>query len=175
MSMLSRALVAIIAVCASTAAMAQSSTNSRRDPVSTALASVDRSAGWCFDATTTAANAWEAAELPTSMGPSAAGLANRAKVRFIMLRVIDATDAAVPVCVRLGPNVDATDAIEALTCVGTAGSEATNGSFLRVTTDGRSWTHEFMPATSSPQIYVKSSAAGTGAGVRVCAEVSWHD
>ncbi len=169
-----RALLVVAALFASTAASAQSQTNARRDPLSTALSSVDRSGGFCSDATTTAANIWESVDLPTVFGPSAAGLANRAKIRFITIRIVDATDAAVPVCVRLGPNVDAATSTVALTCVGTAGSEQTNGAFMRIVGEGRSWTHEFMVTTATPQIYIKSSAAGTGAGVRYCLEASWH-
>lgn len=154
--------------------------------VSESLGAVDRNSGWCDNATTSATNIWASSNVPAEVGGdvdsagTAAGLLNRSFIRFISITLVDQTDIAIPVCVRLGPNdtnivsgVAQDTQRVGLTCVGTAGAEATNGTFLPAVNTGRGWRHEVITNTATPKLFILASATGTS-GVRYCVEVTWH-
>lgn len=134
-----------------------------------ALGEVDRSSGWCDDATTTPTNIWSSSAVPVEISTSAAGLENRRSIRFLTIRHMDALNETVPMCARPGPNTGTTPTRNALTCVGTAGAEATNGNFFRVAGEGRQYVIAEIAATASPEFFVKASANT----VRYCVEVTW--
>lgn len=130
---------------------------------------VDRTSGWCDGATTTPANIWSSAFVPAELKTTAEGLANRRAVRFISIFHGDSLVPTVPMCFRLGPDTGTTPVRGTLTCTGTAGSEQTNGTFLRGVGDGRAYIISEIATTATPVMFVRSSA-GT---VRYCVEVTW--
>lgn len=138
-------------------------------PLQRAFGEVDRTSGWCDAATTTPTNIWDSANVPAELSTTSAGLENRRAVRFITLTHVDGTNTTVPLCMRLGPNTGSTPTRSALTCTGTAGSEATNGSLLYARGGSRSFITAEIAAGSSPSLYVRAS---TGS-VRYCVEVAF--
>lgn len=134
-----------------------------------ALGEVDRSSGWCDDATTTPTNVWLSSFVPAEIASTAAGLENRRSIRFLTVRHTDALNATVPMCARPGPNTGMTPTRDTLTCTGTAGAEQTNGNFFRVAGEGRQYTIAEIASTVSPELFVRASVNT----VRYCVEVTW--
>lgn len=170
-------LICLMALSSSVMAVepVRSQTNDSK-AITEAFGSVDRSSGWCDDATTTATNIWASSNVPAELGGdtdgagTAAGLLERSYIRFLTIRIVDATDVAIPVCARYGPDTDAGTGRLTLTCTGTAGSEQTNGEFMPRGYEGLSYQVERIASTDTPRLFVKS-ASGT---VRYCVKVAYH-
>lgn len=134
-----------------------------------ALGEMDRTSGWCDSATETPANIWASSEVPAELKTTAPGLELRRAIRWLYIYQNDRTNPNVPMCVRIGPNTDTLPTRSALTCVGTSGSEQTNGQMFGDRKDGRTYLPSEFASATTPTLFVRSS---TGS-VRYCVEVAW--
>lgn len=162
-------VLALLAVALSPAHAADSRKRDAAFTTQRALGEYDRTSGWCGGATGTPANIWDAAAVPAELETTAAGLENRRAIRWIYVYHADRTNSTTPMCIRLGPNTGTGPVRDALTCVGTSGSEATNGQMLPDRGAGRMILPAEIAAAASPTLFVMSST-GT---VRYCVEVAW--
>ncbi len=72
------------------------------DAMRAALSGMGRTSSWTVAVTTTAANAWEAASVPTDLDTTP----ERSLVRWLYVEHCDETDDTIDVVVRLGPATD---------------------------------------------------------------------